>query len=178
MSLGGYLLIYLFISSCSSSSVLHHHWNTNERGVSSRWTKKGEDELTWITRPYRERGYDSPFWKDCVGEYYSEVFYDHKFTLVVSYVKCDERRAARVEETTLREIVMGRWSGRERNTYDNAIITNLHTTSNLGCFNHTPLSNMYKVGYTDWVERECAVCQFFSFISPIQICHRYTREVW
>jgi hypothetical protein len=42
----------------------------------------------------------------------------------------------------------------------------------LGSFNHTGFSNMDKVGYTDWIECECAVRQFSSSLSQI------LQEIW
>lgn len=63
-----------------------------------------------------------------------------------------------------------------RQTYYHTIITYLYPTTDLGSFNYTPFSNMYKVGYTDGIKCKCAVCQFSSFISPRAVPERYDRD--
>ena len=52
-------------------------------------------------------------------------------------------------------------------TYYHAIITYLYPTPYLGSFDHTPFSDMYEVRYTDWIESECSVYQFSSFMSRL-----------
>jgi len=58
-------------------------------------------------------------------------------------------------------------------TYYHAIITYLYPTPYLGSFDHTSFSDMYEVRYTDWIESECAVCQFSSFMSRLAVPERY-----
>jgi hypothetical protein len=85
----------------------------------------------------------------------------------------EKKYETEAEETILKEILEGGWGKMREETYYHAIITNLDPTPNLGSFNHAPFSDMYKVGYTDWIECKCAVCQFSSFRSPHAVPERY-----
>ena len=61
---------------------------------------------------------------------------------------------------------------REETHYD-TVITYLYPTPYLGSFDHTPFSDMYEVRYTDWIESECSVYQFSSFMSRLAVPERY-----
>lgn len=52
-----------------------------------------------------------------------------------------------------------RADGKAERTYNNAVIPNVYSTSNLGSFDNAPLAYVDEIRYSDWVERKCSISQ-------------------